>query len=43
VARAVRGLPWVIRERRVIPPAVEAGIRLLEAPRRASPARRYIG
>jgi GT2 family glycosyltransferase len=43
VARAVRGLPWVLRERRVIPPAVEAGIRLLEAPRRASPARRYIG
>ncbi|HEY3978701.1 MAG TPA: glycosyltransferase [Streptosporangiaceae bacterium] len=43
VARAVRGLPWVIRERRVIPPAVEAGLRLLEAPRRASPARRYIG
>jgi GT2 family glycosyltransferase len=43
VAWAVRGLPWVIRERRVIPPAVEAGIRLLEAPRRASPARRYIG
>jgi GT2 family glycosyltransferase len=43
VARALRGLPWVIRERRVIPPAVEAGLRLLEAPRRASPARRYIG
>jgi glycosyltransferase involved in cell wall biosynthesis len=43
VARAVRGLPWVLRERRVIPPAVEAGLRLLEAPRRASSARRYIG
>jgi glycosyltransferase involved in cell wall biosynthesis len=43
VARAVRGLPWVLRERRVIPPAVEAGVRLLEAPRRASPARRYVG
>jgi GT2 family glycosyltransferase len=34
---ALAGLPWVLRERRVVPPAVEHGLRLLEAPR---PARR---
>lgn len=43
VTRAVAGLPWVISHRRVIPGHVEAGLRLLEAPRRASPARRYVG
>lgn len=43
VARAVGGLPWVLRERRVIPDRVEAGLRLLEAPQRASFARRYVG
>jgi GT2 family glycosyltransferase len=40
---AVRGLPWVLRERRPVPPAVEAWIQLLDAPRRASAARRYVG
>jgi len=43
VFRALAGLPWVLRERRVVPPRVEAGLRLLEAPRRSSPARRYVG
>jgi GT2 family glycosyltransferase len=43
VARAVAGLPWVLRERRVIPDAVEARLRLLEAAQRASAARRYVG
>ncbi len=40
---AVRGLPWVLRERRSVPPEVEAQIQLLEEPRRASSARRYVG
>lgn len=40
---AVRGLPWVLRERRPVPPEVEAQIQLLEEPRRASSARRYVG
>jgi GT2 family glycosyltransferase len=39
---ALRGLPWVLRERRPVPPEIEAQIQLLEEPRRASPARRYI-
>ncbi len=43
VARAVAGLPWVMRHRRVVPGHVEAALRLLEAPQRASPARRYVG
>jgi hypothetical protein len=43
VAHAVAGLPWVLRERRVIPAAVEARLRLLEAAQRASAARRYVG
>lgn len=43
VAQAAWGLPWVLRERRVIPASVEAGLRLLEAPRRSSQARRYVG
>jgi GT2 family glycosyltransferase len=42
-AAALRGLPWVLRERRPVPPAVEASIQLLDQPRRASPARRYVG
>jgi len=29
---AMRGLPWVLRERRVIPEEVERGLRLLESP-----------
>lgn len=40
---AVRGLPWVLRERRPVRPEVEAQIQLLEEPRRASAARRYVG
>jgi len=31
------------RERRVVPPEVERGLRLLEAPQRHSVARRYVG
>jgi hypothetical protein len=33
----------VLRERRVVPPEVELGLRLLEAPQRHSVARRYVG
>jgi hypothetical protein len=33
----------VLRERRVIPPEVEHGLRLLEEPQRRSQARRYVG
>lgn len=40
---AVRGLPWVMRERRVVPPHVEHGLRLLEESQRTSRARRYVG
>lgn len=42
VAEAVAGLPWVVRERRVVPPHVEEGLRLLEEPQRCSAARRYV-
>ena len=40
---AFRGLPWVLRERRAVPPEVEAQIQLLTEPRRTSTARRYVG
>jgi GT2 family glycosyltransferase len=40
---ALRGLPWVLRERRVVPANVEANLRLLEVPQRTSTARRYVG
>jgi hypothetical protein len=30
-AAALRGLPWALRKRRVVPPEVEQGLRLLEA------------
>ncbi len=43
VAEALAGLVWVLRERRVIPPEVERGLRLLEEPQRQSRARRYVG
>jgi GT2 family glycosyltransferase len=43
VAEALAGLAWVLRERRVIPPEVERGLRLLEDPQRLSQARRYVG
>ncbi|MCW2869009.1 glycosyltransferase [Actinacidiphila oryziradicis] len=42
-AEAAAGLPWVLRERRPLPRAVEEGLRLLEAPQNASTARRYVG
>ena len=40
---AAAGLPWVLRERRVVPPVVEARLRLLEESQRTSTARRYVG
>lgn len=43
VADAVRGLPWILRERRVVPRDVERGLVLLEEPQRRSVARRYVG
>jgi glycosyltransferase involved in cell wall biosynthesis len=43
IAEALGGLRWVLRERRVVPPEVERGLRLLEAPQRHSVARRYVG
>jgi GT2 family glycosyltransferase len=41
VASALRGLPWVLRERRVLPPAVERRWALLDRQRMTSAARRY--
>jgi GT2 family glycosyltransferase len=43
VAEALAGLPWVLRNRRVVPPGVEAGLVLLEDSQRRSTARRYVG
>ncbi|MDQ4103071.1 MAG: glycosyltransferase [Actinomycetota bacterium] len=43
VGEALAGLSWVLRERRVVPPAVERGLQLLEEPQRRSQARRYVG
>ncbi|HET9893822.1 MAG TPA: hypothetical protein VFQ44_02705 [Streptosporangiaceae bacterium] len=43
VGRAVAGLPWVIRERKVISPRTEAALRLVERPQQGSQARRYVG
>ncbi|PRH76113.1 hypothetical protein C6N75_27345 [Streptomyces solincola] len=40
---AVAGLPWVPRERRVVPPAVEARQGALTEARRACTARRHVG
>jgi GT2 family glycosyltransferase len=39
----IRGLPWVLADRTVVPPRVEHGLRLLEEPQRQSKARRYVG
>jgi GT2 family glycosyltransferase len=39
---AVRGLPWVVRERRVLPPHAEARFAALEQAQRRSTARRYV-
>ncbi|ONK10192.1 glycosyltransferase [Streptomyces sp. MP131-18] len=41
--RATAGLPWVLRERRPLPPEVDRRLRTLEAAQRASNARRYVG
>jgi GT2 family glycosyltransferase len=40
---ALRGLPWVLRERRVLPPEVERRWALLDRQRMTSAARRYGG
>ncbi|MGW0495991.1 glycosyltransferase family 2 protein [Streptomyces sp. NPDC003007] len=42
-AEAAAALPWLVRERRVLPPAVEGRLRLLEESQRHSKARRYTG
>ncbi len=42
-AQAAAGLPWVLRERRPLPPVIEHRMRLLDAPQHASTARRYVG
>lgn len=42
-AEAAAALPWVLRERRVLPRRVESRLRLLEPAQRASKARRYTG
>ncbi|WP_277068644.1 glycosyltransferase family 2 protein [Saccharomonospora viridis] len=42
VLEALRGLPWMLSERRVVPAAVERGLRSLEESQRHSPARRYV-
>jgi GT2 family glycosyltransferase len=39
---AVRGLPWVLRERRVLPPHAEARFAALDDAQRSSAARRYV-
>lgn len=43
VLDTLRGLPWVLRERKVVPSSVEAGLVLLEESQRRSSARRYVG
>ncbi|MBF6299468.1 glycosyltransferase [Nocardia amamiensis] len=43
VVETLRGLPWVLRERKVLPPRVESGLVLLEESQRRSLARRYVG
>jgi GT2 family glycosyltransferase len=40
--QAVRGLPWVLRERRVLPAHAEARFAALEHAQRTSAARRYV-
>lgn len=40
---ALAGLPWVARERRVVPADVERRLHLLEAEQRRSTARQYVG
>jgi GT2 family glycosyltransferase len=40
---AVRGVPWVLRERQVLPPSAEARFAALDEAQRRSAARRYVG
>lgn len=40
-AEALRGLPWVLKTRRVVPPRVEAGLRALDAEKMSSDTRSY--
>lgn len=42
-AQAAAALPWVVRERRVLPKEAEARLRVLEEAQRHSSARRYVG
>lgn len=42
IAEAVRGLPWVLSERRVVPRKVEAGYRLLDDMQLNGRARKYV-
>jgi GT2 family glycosyltransferase len=42
LVQAVRGLPWVLRERRVLPPHAEARFAALDPTQRRSTARRYV-
>ena len=42
LGEAVRGIPWVLRHRRVLPPHVEARFAALEDVQRRSTARRYV-
>ncbi|WP_236041958.1 glycosyltransferase family 2 protein [Streptomyces sp. Y2F8-2] len=42
-ARAVAGLPWVLKQRDPVPADLEAGLVALEEARRTSPARKYVG
>lgn len=42
LAQALRGLPWVLRERRVVPPHVERQLRLLQPDQDRSESRRYV-
>ncbi|GLW67398.1 glycosyl transferase [Actinomadura rubrobrunea] len=42
LAEAAAGLPWVVRERRPVPPEVETRLRALDEPQRRSRARKYV-
>jgi GT2 family glycosyltransferase len=42
LADALRGLPWILRERRVVPPEVERELALLDEPQMTSEARRHV-
>ncbi len=43
VVEALGGIPWVLRNREVVPAGVERGLVLLEESQRNSAARRYVG